>query len=143
MIDYSIALTSWKLDAAPLTALRHEVFVDEQLVPIDMEIDDMDFQAAHFKACLKDGEVIATARLLPNQYVGRMCVKKAFRSQGVGGDMLQFIIQHARDEKVPALYLNAQLSAQAFYQKFGFREDSDIFMEAGIPHIRMTLALPS
>ncbi len=141
MTDYSIQFSEWSRDADLLTALRHKVFVDEQNVPIEMEIDAMDTQCQHIKASLPDGQLIGTARLLPNHYVGRMCIAQDYRNQGIGGAILEFIIQHARRENITALYLNAQLKAQAFYQRYGFIADSDIFMEAGIPHIHMVLKL--
>lgn len=139
MTDYSIEFTEWRLDADLLTALRHEVFVNEQQVPIDMEIDEMDPQSQHIKTSLSNGKLIGTARLLPNHYIGRMCISHDFRHQGIGGAMLEFIIDYAQKVKIDALYLNAQITAQPFYQRYGFDADSDIFMEAGIPHVHMTL----
>jgi predicted GNAT family N-acyltransferase len=141
MTDYSVQLADWCVDAEQLSALRYEVFVDEQNVPADMEIDEMDAQCQHFKAVLEDQRVIGTARLLPDQHVGRMCIAKDFRGQGVGGSILEFIIQHARQNKIQALYLNAQLTAQPFYEKYGFVSDSAIFIEAGIQHRHMSLGL--
>ena len=74
--EYSIQFADWNVDAASLTALRHEVFVSEQKVPIEIEIDDMDSQCLHITACLNDERIVGTARLLPNHYIGRMCVVK-------------------------------------------------------------------
>jgi predicted GNAT family N-acyltransferase len=141
--EYSIQFADWNVDAASLTALRHEVFVSEQKVPIEIEIDDMDSQCLHIKACLNDERIVGTARLLPNHYIGRMCVAKDYRHQGIAGAMLEFIIQYARHQKFKSLHLNAQISAQSLYQRYGFDTDSDIFMEAGIPHRHMSLQLDS
>jgi predicted GNAT family N-acyltransferase len=141
MIEYSIQFADWEEDAKRLTTLRHEVFVDEQNVPIEMEIDDMDAECLHIKAVLNNGQIIGTARLLPSNYVGRMCVSRAYRGQGIAGAMLEFIIQYAGHQNLPSLQLNAQISAQALYEKYGFVVDSDIFMEAGIQHRHMSLPL--
>jgi predicted GNAT family N-acyltransferase len=141
MIEYSIQFADWEEDAKRLTALRHEVFVDEQNVPIEMEIDDMDVECLHIKAVLNNGKIIGTARLLPSNYVGRMCVSRAYRGQGIAGAMLEFIIQYAGHQNLPSLQLNAQISAQALYERYGFVVDSDIFMEAGIQHRHMSLPL--
>lgn len=141
MIEYGIQFTEWEEDAERLSALRYEVFVDEQKVAPEIEIDDMDAQCQHIKACLKDGHIIGTARLLPSHYVGRMCVAKDYRRQGVAGAMLEFIIQYARQQNFKSLHLNAQISAQSLYESYGFIADSDIFIEAGIPHRHMSLSL--
>ncbi len=141
MIEYSIQFADWEEDAKRLTSLRHEVFVDEQKVPIEIEIDDMDVECLHIKAVLNNGQIIGTARLLPSNYVGRMCVSRAYRGQGIAGAMLEFIIQYAEHQKLPSLQLNAQISAQALYERYGFVVDSDIFMEAGIQHRHMSLPL--
>jgi predicted GNAT family N-acyltransferase len=141
MTDIRIESADWQQDQQQLIALRTEVFVDEQKVPVDMEIDGMDPQCLHVKAVDAGGNIIGTARLLPNRYVGRMCVKNSHRKQGVGGNMLQFFIDYARQNQLPALMLNAQISAQSFYQAYGFEADSKIFMEADIEHIHMTLLL--
>ena len=141
MIDIRIESADWQQDQQQLIALRTEVFVDEQKVPVDMEIDGMDPQCLHVKAVDTQGNIVGTARLLPNQYVGRMCVQHSHRNQGVGGSMLQYFIDYARQNRLPALMLNAQTSAQSFYQAYGFKADSKIFIEADIEHIHMTLHL--
>jgi predicted GNAT family N-acyltransferase len=141
MTEYSIQFADWKEDKELLTALRHQVFVGEQKVPVEIEIDDMDSQCQHIKACLEDKQIIGTARLLPDNYIGRMCVAKEYRRQGIAGAMLEFIIQHARHQNFKSLHLNAQISAQPLYESYGFVADSDIFMEAGIPHRHMSLPL--
>lgn len=141
MSEYSIQFADWDEDAERLIALRHEVFVGEQKVPIEVEIDDLDSQCQHIKASLSDERIIATARLLPNHYVGRMCVAKEYRHQGIAGAMLEFIIQYARQQNFKSLHLNAQISAQPLYERYGFVANSDIFMEAGIQHRHMSLPL--
>ncbi len=136
-----IQLADWHQGKEALMAVRTQVFVEEQQVPMELEMDDQDATCIHIKATTLQGQVVGTARLLPNQYIGRMCVLKAYRHQGVGGKMLVFLIDIARKKGYKNVMLNAQISALPFYQKHGFVSDSEVFMEAGIPHKHMSLKL--
>lgn len=139
--EVHIQLADWSEDSAALIAVRTEVFVEEQKVPVDMELDEQDAECLHIKAVNEDGKVIATARLLESHYIGRMCVLSEFRNQGIGGKMLAFLIELAREHQLPYLKLNAQTSAIGFYEKYGFKADSEIFLEADIEHRHMSLVL--
>ncbi len=141
MSSFEIKLADWTQDHAELVSGRTEVFVIEQKVPVSLELDEYDEVALHVKALNSDQQVIATARMLPNHYIGRMCVLKPYRGLGDGRELLRFCIAYARDQGIPALHLNAQTSALAFYGRLGFEPDSDEFMEAGIPHRHMTLIM--
>ena len=141
MSDYSVQLADWQDDKEDLIAVRTRVFVDEQKVPPELELDNQDSECTHFKALDSDSNIIGTARLLPNGYVGRMCVLKPHRNAGIGGLILQFIITHAQQQGFDKLALNSQKTALNFYARYGFEADSDIFMEAGIEHVHMTLLL--
>jgi predicted GNAT family N-acyltransferase len=133
----------WKQDQAELIKLRGIVFVEEQNVPVSLEIDGMDPDCRHVKA-LMDAHTIGTGRLLPNGYIGRMCVLKAFRNQGVGTKMLTNLIQLAffdptNNNSLDEVTLNSQSSAVAFYEANGFLTCSEEFMEANIVHRKMVL----
>ena len=141
MNDITIQLADWETDHLQLMKVRTRVFIEEQNVPEELEIDGLDAHSFHIKALLPDQKIIATARLLTNNYIGRMCVLKAYRNQGTGGKMLQFLIDFAYQLELAPLQLNAQLSALAFYQHYGFVKDSAVFQEAGIDHVHMTLSL--
>jgi len=136
-----VDLADWVHDQPGLIALRTRVFVEEQQVPAELELDEMDSRSQHFKALTDQGEIIATARLLPSNYIGRMCVLKAYRNRGLGGNMLSFIIDYARHKQIEQLHLNAQIGALSFYQRYGFEVDSAVFLEAGIEHQHMSLNL--
>ena len=141
--DLVVEAADWNQDKADLIKLRGIVFVEEQNVPVSLEIDGMDPDCRHVKAVMKD-QTIGTARLLPNGYIGRMCVLKEFRSQGVGKKMLECLIQQAfYDQTTSApmdqVTLNSQSSAIAFYQANGFSICSEEFMEANIVHQKMVL----
>jgi predicted GNAT family N-acyltransferase len=121
-------------DAKPI---RMEVFVQEQSVPAELEMDDQDAVCLHAVAYGVDGQAIGTGRLLPDGHIGRMAVLRTARGTGVGGALLQGLMAKAQargDEKV---VLSAQTHAADFYLAHGFAAAGDVFYEAGIPHIEM------
>ncbi len=121
--------------------LRFEVFVDEQGVPREIELDEEDAHALHILA-EENGTVIGCARLLLQEgeaHIGRLAVKKAYRSRGVGSAICRFLIDHCRAHGHSYIWLNAQLRATRFYKSLGFAPQGETFMEAGIAHIRMEM----
>ncbi|WP_437533910.1 GNAT family N-acetyltransferase [Sorangium sp. So ce726] len=119
--------------------LRREVFVVEQSVPEDIEIDELDPVARHF-VVLDGGEVVATMRIVPYEgalKVGRVAVRKELRGAGLGRLLMEEAIRVAGAEGARALVLNAQVASAPFYRKLGFVEEGPIFDEAGIPHTKM------
>ena len=137
-----ILLVDWARAEITAKPIRQEVFIEEQLVPEAEEWGDGydDEMALHLIASL-DGNLIATARLMPDGTVGRMAVLKSYRNQGVGSAMLAKLIETAKNNKFEVLKLNAQRTAESFYAKHGFIALGDEFMDAGIPHIEMRLEL--
>ena len=138
MPDITVMNADWSQDKDALIALRTRVFVVEQKVPPELEIDGLDPGCLHVKA-LEAGQVIGTGRLLPNGFIGRMCVLEAYRGKGVGKRMLDNLIEQAVAAKHARVLLNSQSYAIPFYQKSGFVLDSKEFLEAGIAHRRMVL----
>jgi len=139
--DIHILEADWERDRDGLIAVRTRVFVEEQQVPPELEIDGMDPQCRHVKAVDGQGQIIGTGRLLPDAHVGRMCVLPEYRGRGIGGRLLQHFIDLAQHERLPELVLHAQVSALPFYQRYGFEVISEVFMEAGIEHQTMRLVL--
>ena len=143
-VDYfpiEVEQTSWQVSSEVLTAIRYQVFVDEQQVPISEEIDDDDMNAVHWLAYGPDDVAMATGRMLGHGQVGRMAVLKEFRDQGVGSSLMRHMIRYAITEGMEQLQLNAQIKAIPFYENFGFVAEGDPFMDAGIPHKIMHLNL--
>lgn len=133
-----IETTDWVSSSDELSSIRFTVFVDEQQVPKELELDDMDLNAVHFIARDKQtGIAVGTARLLPDAHIGRMAVLKGYRRKGVGSLLINSIIGHARRQNISQLHLNAQTYIQAFYQSAGFSSSGPVFMDAGIEHIHM------
>lgn len=131
----------WSEHQPAAQAIRYAVFVIEQNIPVELEWDDMDAVCLHAVAYEENGISLGTGRLLPDGHIGRMAVKKNARGQGVGGILLDALIELARARGDKRVMLNAQASAEAFYTAHGFARDGVEFMEAGIPHIAMSREL--
>jgi predicted GNAT family N-acyltransferase len=122
--------------------IRLRVFVTEQGVPANIELDSDDPKALHFLAYVGERPV-GTARLVVRRggaKVGRMAVLKTYRRRGIGSKLLRRALSAAKRRRVNDIYLHAQLSAVGFYESFGFRCIGDNFDEAGIPHCKMILS---
>ena len=138
MMKIKVESANWQADKEAMAKLRSLVFVDEQNVPPELEIDGLDPECRHVKATA-DGLVIGTGRLLPNGFIGRMCVHKDYRQYGIGSLLLKNLVDQAFETEHVQIALNSQRSAIPFYEKNGFVVDSEEFMDAGIPHRRMIL----
>jgi len=118
-------------------AIRKEVFIKEQHVSRDEEIDEYEDSATHIIA-LKDGQALGTARWRFTDVgvkLERFAVMKSFRETGLGSALVQFALDELREES--NIYLNAQEQVISFYEKFNFGSIGKIFYEAGIPHQKM------
>ncbi len=125
--------------------VRQEVFIWEQGVPEEFEIDEMDPSAIHVLA-YKGAQCIGTARLVDlgggRAQIGRMAVLVSFRNQGIGRQILENLIGRAKPLGASFLILHSQLTAISFYEKFGFIAEGPTYEEAGIAHRNMILSLP-
>ncbi len=130
-----------KNDMPSVFALRLEVFVNEQNVPREIELDDEDDFACHFIA-EENGTAVGCARVVMNgndAHLGRIAVKKTHRGRGIGAAVCRYAIEYCRSQNSSRIWIHAQLHAAGFYEKLGFVPVGDIFMEAGIEHIEMEL----
>jgi predicted GNAT family N-acyltransferase len=135
-----IIIGTWPQLQALVAPIRLAVFVEEQRVPLELEWDEFDSICIHAAAKL-GAQTVGTARLDPDGHIGRMAVLAPYRRRGVGGTLLQTLIDHARTQALEYLALNAQTHAIPFYIRHGFVAEGAIFDDAGIPHRKMTLAL--
>ena len=120
-------------------AVRHQAFVVEQAVPPELERDEFDAIAIHL-AALRGDEVIGTLRIVVSggtAKIGRMAVLAAHRKNGVGSRLMHRAADVARTMGVRDITLHAQLTAKAFYARLGYKEEGDMFEEAGIRHVSM------
>ena len=141
MADVQIRIVDWVRYGEALSSLRHTVFVEEQGVPIELELDGEDATSRHAAAFSDDGRLIGTGRMLASGKIGRMAVSQSMRRQGIGRALLDALVAEARRLKLNEVSLAAQLPAVAFYERAGFEVYGDIFLDAGIDHKMMRLVL--
>jgi predicted GNAT family N-acyltransferase len=138
---FSVCLCNWDEARADARGIREVVFVREQGVPLELEMDDSDARCDHALAYSADGLAVGTGRLLPDGHIGRMAVSKAWRGRGVGALLLQTLVDQARRRGHASVRLNAQSYAIGFYRRYGFEVSGPEFLEAGIPHCAMQRSL--
>lgn len=117
--------------------VRIAVFEKEQGVSRSLERDGRDPECTHVIALADNGTPIGTCRIQPDGKIGRMAVLKDYRGNGIGGRMLESIIEAARQNGVIKLMLHSQETAIEFYRKFGFTTEGSPFFEADIVHVKM------
>ena len=137
MTTFSLRLADWEADQAALYAIRHEVFVVEQHVPVEEEVDAHDPASIHVIVWTADGTPVATGRLLPDGHIGRMAVRAPFRGCGLGGRVLESLVDEAARRGHTLVVLAAQTHAIPFYAAHGFRVYGPVFLDAGIEHRAM------
>ena len=128
-------------DLARVFMVRAIVFMEEQGISCAEEMDGYDHCALHVLGEV-DGEPVACGRIrfLPEgARLQRLAVRRAWRGQGIGGKLLDFMIGECRLYGFHRFFLHAQTRARGFYERRGFTACGPEFMEAGIPHIHMEL----
>ena len=140
-----VRVGSWQELGRDAGAIRTAVFVQEQMIPADMEWDEADEDCLHAVAFNRFGVALATGRLLQHvpgvAKIGRMAVVRPMRGSHVGRSVLDALMKAARERGDHEALLHAQLSAAPFYARAGFSERGAPFDEAGIAHIEMVRAL--
>ncbi|WP_160692805.1 GNAT family N-acetyltransferase [Clostridium sp. C2-6-12] len=122
---------------------RCEVFILEQKIVCEEEIDGLDDKCIHI-FLEEEGKIAAYCRIVPkgigyeNISIGRVLVLKEFRRKGIAQEMLEIAIQYIqRNSEENKIVLSAQVYAKALYESVGFTGVADIYEEAGIPHMKM------
>ena len=143
MVDVHVG--SWHDLQKLASPLRQQVFVQEQKVPADMEWDEDDATAIHAVAVNRMGKALATGRLLVHGpgvgRIGRMAVQKQMRGTRLGRQVLDALMEAARERGDRQVILHAQCSAEGFYKRAGYSVQGDVYEEAGIAHINMAREL--
>ncbi len=152
-LEISLVETAQQREA--VFAVRMLVFVEEQAVPAEEELDAYDLTAAHFYAKHSDATatsdigsadgIVATARLIDKGHgiakIGRVAVLKEYRGLGLGFALMLHVEKYAASAGYNEAILEAQMHALAFYQKLGYVEEGEIFLDAGIEHKLMRKSL--
>ncbi len=136
-----VAILCWEAARTEAYFVRHAVFVIEQQVPVEAELDDHDPTSEHALARTVPGQAVGTGRLLPDGHIGRMAVLREWRGRGVGAKVLNALIERARGRGFESVHLSAQVQAQGFYRRFGFAPHGPEYLDVGIAHIDMSLSL--
>lgn len=139
MVDFVIKQVNWQSHQSELKAIREQVFVIEQHVPIDLEWDDLDDSATHLLAVNAANQAVACARILSGGTIGRMAVLKQWRGLGVGRAVLNHAVTFCKIQGLNSISLSAQKHALGFYVDAGFVITSSEYMDAGIAHYDMKL----
>ncbi|WP_176556145.1 GNAT family N-acetyltransferase [Rubellimicrobium rubrum] len=130
-------------DLSACLALRRVVFIEEQAVPEDLEVDGLDPTAIHLLAT-DDGRPVGTARLLVKGNtgkIGRVCVLQEERGRGIGAALIRAAVEELRGLGLARAKLGSQTHAIPFYEGLGFVAEGPVYDDAGIPHRDMTRAL--
>lgn len=123
-----------------IALLRHEVFVEEQGVTEEEEYDGNESDFIHF--CMYENEeLIGYARASVKEgtiHIGRVVIRKDKRKHGYGKEVVLFAEEYGIRAGCRVASLNSQIQAKGFYDKLGYEADGEVFIEAGIDHIRMS-----
>ena len=125
--------------------IRQKVFVQEQGVPANLEIDENEAYSVHFVLYTDDQKPAATVRLLPLDdqtfKLQRMAVLKDYRGNNLGAEIIAEAELFAKQQQFKKIELGAQLTAEKFYQKLGYIAYGQVFHDAGIDHVHMNKEL--
>jgi predicted GNAT family N-acyltransferase len=152
--DITVTLVEDEAARSAAYAIRFEVFVDEQRVPPELELDELDVTADHMLV-LAGGTPVATGRLVteppgfehldaalgPVAHLGRIAVRAPHRGTGVGVAVVRALEERAVAAGLAVAYLSGQVVAIGFYERLGYAAYGEVFDDAGIPHRHMTRRL--
>lgn len=135
---WRIRSADYEADHAAIRSIRFAVFVDEQRVPRDMEMDDRDPFCIHVLA-VEDETPVGTGRIdiAASGQVGRLAVLAPMRGRGLGTALMKRLHAIATENALESVWCNAQVVAVPFYERLGYRVTSGPFYEADIEHVRM------
>ncbi len=118
-------------------AVRRAVFIDEQKVPFDEEVDGRDSACTHALA-ISDGGIVGTARMrilaAGDAIVQRVAVLAEHRGRGLGSRIMTLMEDEARRRRCARVVLDAQVAVIPFYERRGYSAEGDPFLDAGIVH---------
>ena len=135
-MNITAIICDYKPHTEDICAIRYEVFVGEQNVPEELEIDGLDDEAKHVLAYV-DALPIGTGRILNDGHIGRVAVLKNYRGLGIGKLIMKELIKWAQDMSLEKVWLSSQWNAHSFYLELDFVCVDEIYKEAGIDHIKM------
>lgn len=138
---FTVSLVTWHDGEPLLKSVREAVFIREQGIPAELEWDGVDEGCRHALALSLQGQAIGSGRMLANGHIGRIAVLPPWRKKKVGTAIMEALLDYARAHDYKQVDVDAQIYAMPFYRSFGFAEQGEQFMDAGLPHIKMFLKL--
>jgi predicted GNAT family N-acyltransferase len=138
---FTVSLVCWHDGEPLLKSIREAVFIHEQGVPAELEWDGLDEGCRHALAISHQGDAIGCGRMFANGHIGRISVLPQWRNKKVGTAIMETLLDYARAHDYKQVDVDAQTHALPFYRSFEFVEQGEVFMEAGLPHIKMLLKL--
>ena len=139
MSNITVKRVETEEDMEAAVGVRFRVFVDEQSIPPEEELDEYDAHATHAIA-LEGGQAVGTGRMYlegSTARIGRMAVDLPHRRRGVGGLILRFLEEEAKAQGATGYVLHAQEYVKSFYAAHGYTEHGQPFLEVDIPHVEM------
>ncbi|SCP95880.1 GNAT family N-acetyltransferase [Anaerobium acetethylicum] len=143
MEKYTVKLTEGLAENPDARLIRQAVFVEEQ--GFVNEFDDIDGYATHI-VIYDEGIPAATGRVFTKECndiytIGRVAVMKAFRGRSLGAEVIGRLEKAAADKGAREIVLSAQERVKGFYERLGYQEVGEVYMDESCPHIRMTKSL--
>ena len=124
-----------KKELNQIFTIRKQVFIQEQHVPEEEEMDGFDTEAEQFIAYYQH-QPIGCARIRTNK-LERIAILRKYRGNGYGTQLTKYLINHQKNQGFNEIYLYSQTTVSEFYTKLGFKKRGPLFYEAGIEHIEM------
>jgi predicted GNAT family N-acyltransferase len=137
---FDVRFATSDLEQEDAFSVRRQVFVEEQGVPLDLELDHFDKTAAHFVVYSSESPIGAGRFREIDDGIGkveRVCVLVEYRGKHLGNLVMHALEEHAINTGMNKIILNAQSYAVPFYEKLGYVITSPEFMDADIPHRAM------
>ncbi|PIV15632.1 MAG: GNAT family N-acetyltransferase [Gallionellales bacterium CG03_land_8_20_14_0_80_55_15] len=137
---FTVSLVCWHDGEPLLRQVREAVFVREQGILPELEWDGLDEHCRHALVLTPEGVAIGCGRMRADGHIGRIAVLPKWRKRQVGTAIMEALLDYAQAHDFPQVEVDAQLHAVKFYQRFEFVEEGRVFMDAGLPHLKMRLA---
>jgi len=141
----NIKIATSKEERNRVFQIRKSVFVEEQQVPLELELDEYEDDAIHFIGIQDDVPMAASRLRWSGEYgkLERICILKHLRGQSYGKQLIEAMEQTIQEHGYSKAILGAQTHAVSFYERLGYQVVSEEFIDAGIPHVTMSKALTS
>lgn len=144
MSNLIIEVADIERDFSVISAIRKTVFQQEQQVEPELDFDGKDEICLQLVAYL-DGEAIGTTRV---RYLGRktakierLAVLPNARGQGIAKKLMTKALEVTAEQNINAVIIHAQEYIKSLYEQLGFEQDGEVFLEAGIHHVKMRKSL--